>query len=308
MFISVFSRIAIIFVVLLVGTIARWRKLLNRETTDGLCRVALELTLPFLYFYTLSTNLTKQLFWSLLFLPLVAVVLTFVSFFFSRLASSQLKLDSPQRRTLMFLITFPNYGFLAIPLIFALFGQEGLVRVFMFNLGISFLYWTFGVAILRGAEAKELKTFKNLINNATIALILGLIVGICALRIPKFILEATNLIGSASIPLALIVVGSILAHRDSKTSVSLRTIAALIFCRLILMPALAILCINFFFDNMSILLRAIIVLQAAMPSASTTPILTRRFGGDSQLAAQGVFFTTLFSIITVPLFISLALR
>lgn len=308
MFISVFSRIAIIFVVLLVGTIARWRKVLTSQTTDGLCRVALELTLPFLYFYTLSTNLTRQLFSSLLFFPLVAIILTFVSFSLSRLVSSQLKLDLSQRRTLMFLITFPNYGFLAIPLIFALFGQEGLVRVFVFNLGISFLYWTFGVAILTGAQAKGLKIFKNLVNNATIALVLGLIVGICALRIPKFILEATNLIGSSSIPLALIVVGSILAHRDYNKSVSFRTIAVLICCRLILMPALTILCIKFFFDNMSILLRAIIVLQAAMPSASTTPILTKKFGGDSQLAAQGVFFTTLFSIITVPLFISLALR
>lgn len=307
MFTFVFSRIGIIFIVLLVGTLARWRKVLTKETEDGLCRIAIEVTLPFLYFYTLSTNLTPQLFFSILTLPLFAILLTFVSFFLSWLVSFRLKLNPEQRRTFMFLITFPNYGFLAIPLVFALFGQEGLVRVFMFNLGITFLYWTLGVALLTGHKRKGSMVFKNLVNSATLALILGLVVGITAFKLPQFLLEASKVIGDATIPLALIVIGSMLVQTDTKRSIPFKTIATLVFCRLILMPGLAILFINMF-DGLPNLLRVIIVLQAAMPSASTTPILTRRFGGDSQLAARGVFVTTLFSIITVPLFIALALR
>ena len=306
MFLSVFSRIAIIFIILLVGILARWRRILTRESTDGLCRIAIELTLPFLYFYTLSTNLNRQLFFSLLSLPVLAIALTFVSYFLGRLFSLRLRLNSEQRRTFLFLITFPNYGFLAIPLVFALFAQEGLVRIFMFNLGITVLYWTFGVAILSG-QKKGLKILRNLVNNATLALVLGLVVGVTSFRMPQFIMEAANLIGSATIPLALIVVGSILAQRNSKRAVSLPVISTLVFCRLILLPGLAILLLNLF-DGLPDLLRVIIVLQAAMPSASTTPILTAKFGGDSELAASGVFYTTLLSIITVPLFISLALR
>jgi len=307
MFSSVFSRIAIIFIVLLVGTIARWRKVLTQQSTDGLCRLAIEVTLPFLYFYTLSMNLTREVFFSVLFLPLVAIALIFVSFAVSKLVSARLKLSDEQRRTFMFLVTFPNYGFLAIPLIFALFGQEGLVRVFMFNLGITCVYWTFGVSLLAGPKVRGLAVFKNLLNNSTIALALGLIVGLSQLPLPKFMLEATELIGRATIPLALIVVGSILAHRDPNKNIPVKAMVTLIFCRLILMPAVTLLALRFFGD-LPDLLRAIIVLQAAMPSASTTPILTRRFGGDTQLAANGVFFTTLFSIITVPLFITLTLQ
>ncbi len=307
MFLSVFSRIGIIFIILLVGTLARWRKVLTKEATDGLCRIAIEVTLPFLYFYTLSTSLTRQLLFTIVALPLFAIVLILVSFFIGWLISFYLKLNSSQRRTFMFLVTFPNYGFLAIPLIFALFGQEGLVRAFVFNLGITFLYWTLGVAILTGPRARGVRIIKNLANNATLALVLGLTVGISSFRLPQFILEASNLIGSATIPLALIVVGSILAQRNWKRAISFKTILTLIFCRLILIPSLAILFINIF-DGLPKILSAIIVLQAAMPSASTTPILTKRFGGDSELAAEGVFFTTLFSIITIPLFVSLALR
>ena len=280
---------------------------MTQQSTDGLCRIAIEVTLPFLFFYTLSTNLTRQLFFSIISLPFFAIALTLTSFFLSWLASFPLKLNFSRRRTFMFLVTFPNYGFLAIPLIFALSGQEGLVRIFVFNLGITFLYWTLGVSILSGIQTGIFKVFRNLINNASLALVLGLIVGLGSFRVPQFILEASQLIGNATIPLALIVVGSILAQRDSKGVISFNTIFTLIFCKLILMPALAILFINIF-DDLPDLLRVIIVLQAAMPSASTTPILTRRFGGDSELAASGVFFTTLFSIITVPLFISLSLK
>ncbi len=307
MFASVFSRIGIIFVILLVGALARWCKVLTKETTDGLCRIAIEVTLPFLFFYTLSTSLTRQLLFSILVLPLFAIALTLLSYFISRLISFHLKLNFSQRCTFLFLGTFPNYGFLAIPLIFALFGQSGLVRIIVFNLGITFLYWTFGIAILTGSRVKGSRIFKNLANNATLALVLGLIVGVSTFALPQFILEASRLIGNATIPLALIVVGSILAQRDLKKTISFKTIFALVFCRLILIPSLTLLFINIF-DNLPKILGAIIVLQAAMPSASTTPILTRRFGGDSQLAASGVFFTTLFSIITVPIFLSLVLR
>lgn len=307
MFLSVFSRIGIIFIILLVGAAARWRKVLTKETTDGLCRLAIEVTLPFLYFYTLSANLSPEQFFSIWTLPLFAIALTLASYFIGRLVSFRLKLDSNQRNTFLFLTAFPNYGFLAIPLVFALFGEQGLLKIIMFNLGITFLYWTFGVAILSGSKAKGLLVFKNLLNNATLALVLGLIVGVSALRLPQFVLETSRLIGNATIPLALIVVGSILAQRGSKKSVSFKTVFALVFCRLILTPGLVLLFINIF-DDLPKMLAAIIVLQAAMPSASTTPILTRRFGGDSELAASGVFFTTLFSIISVPLFLSLVLR
>ncbi len=307
MFLFAFSRIGVIFIVLLVGALARFFKLLSKEATDGLCRIAIEVTLPFLYFYTLSTNLTRELLFSIWPLPVIAIALTFFSYLLTRIVSRPLKLKAEQRNTFLFLGTFANYGFLAIPLVYALFGREALVKLIVFNLGITFLYWTFGVAILSGPRAKTAKVFRNLANNGILGLLLGLAAGIGSFPIPEFILESARLIGNASIPLALIVVGSMLAQSQAKRKFALKAIFTLAFCRLILIPALVLLVINIF-DGLPKILAAIIVLQAAMPSASTTPILTRRFGGDSQLAASGVFFTTLLSIITIPLFTTLALR
>ena len=307
MFIPIFLRIAVIFVIISVGALARWRRVLDSETTEGLSRVAIELTLPFLYFYTLAANLTPQIFKDISIYPLYAAGLTLFFFALSWLASLLVKLPLAKQRTFMFLITFPNYGFLAIPLIFNFFGEEGLLKIVMFNLGITFLYWTLGVGMLSGARIKGRGIVKNLVNNSMLALILGLVVGIGPWGIPLFILESAKLIGSASIPLALIVVGSLLAQGGLKRPAAWKPLLVIVLWRLLIIPALSLILLKNCL-NLSPLVSVIIMLQAALPSASTTPILVKRFGGDAELSAQGVFFTTLLSIITVPIFLSLLLK
>ncbi|MFH1046386.1 MAG: AEC family transporter [Candidatus Omnitrophota bacterium] len=307
MFTSVFSRISVIFAVLLIGAIGRWCKVLSKESTDGLTRLTFEITLPLLYFSTLAANLNRELFLSIWPLVLWAGALTLLSLAVSWIFALGLNGAGPQRRTFIFLATFGNYGFLAIPLIYALFGQEGLILIFVFNLGLAFLYWTLGVSILDTTPKKGRQLFANIFNNATIALILGLVVGITNLPLPRFLLEAARMIGDTSIALALVVIGSLLAQKDSAQKFSWRTMGLLALCRLLVIPALALVLVQLW-PGLPKTWGALVVLQAAMPSASTTPILTRRFGGDSESAASGVFFTTLLSILTIPLFMSLALR
>lgn len=47
--------------------------------------------------------------------------------------------------------------------------------------------------------------------------------------------------------------------------------------------------------------RRVALLIAAMPVAVTCGIITERYGGDTELAARGIFATTLVSLVTVPL-------
>ena len=184
--------------------------------------------------------------------------------------------------------------------------------VVFFNVGFNLLYWTLGVWTLKKSNtdlSTENHSFfsssKNLINSGTIGLLCGIIVGLAAFKIPNFILESTKILGSATIPLALIVIGSIMSKGElQRLRTYQKPIILIILCRLIIIPTLALF-LTGLFGTLSPLSRAIIVLQSAMPSASTTPIFTTRFGGDPQLASAGVFAAHICSIITVPFFISL---
>ncbi|MHA1107311.1 MAG: AEC family transporter, partial [Promethearchaeota archaeon] len=49
------------------------------------------------------------------------------------------------------------------------------------------------------------------------------------------------------------------------------------------------------------LVKAIIIIESAMPSMASTSILVQKYGGDMNLATTAVFFTTLISIFSIPL-------
>jgi len=49
-------------------------------------------------------------------------------------------------------------------------------------------------------------------------------------------------------------------------------------------------------------------LQAAMPSAVSLPIVADLNGADSEFVSQGVFFTHILSIFTIPLWLGLYLK
>ncbi|MEA3560602.1 MAG: AEC family transporter, partial [Candidatus Omnitrophota bacterium] len=240
MFIQILSKIGVIFVLLLIGALAKYKKLLTREAADDISRVVVVVTLPFLYFYTLATQCSRQLLMSAWMLPLAAIGLVLLAYLLGWLISSFLRLDKPRRNTFVYLSAFTNCGFLAIPVAFALFGQQGVVRVVIFNVGYSFLLWTLGVWTLSRSAGKGISPLKNLFNTGMAALLIGLLVGSFSIKLPCFLLEASDILGRATIPLALLIVGAILAGGKLNKGVSYKIILSLVVCRLIIIPVLAL--------------------------------------------------------------------
>ncbi|MDP3790381.1 MAG: AEC family transporter [Candidatus Omnitrophota bacterium] len=313
MFLQVLTKVSVLFVLLFVGAIAKYSGILNDEFNKSLAKLVLVITLPVLYFYSLATQFTLDLFRLIWLLPVFAICFIAVAYLIAVFLSGLVKLNKAERATFIYLSTFTNCGFLAIPIANMLYGEAGVMRVVFFNVGFNILYWTLGVWTLRNSnpalssEKSAIKaSLKNLINSGTIGLLCGIIVGAAAIKLPSFVLDASNMLGAATIPMALLVVGSIMGGRGNlKELHSYRGAIFLIaLCKLIIMPLFALF-ITGFFGFLDPLTRAVVVLQAAMPSASTTPIFTTRFGGDSRLASIGVFATTIISVITVPIVMSL---
>ena len=309
MFIEILSKVGVIFLVMAAGALARRNNILDDAATRALARVVLVVALPLLYFHSLATEFTFGLLKTIWILPIFAFIMVLTGYGLSRLLSRLVHLDKPAKATFIYLATFTNCGFLAIPIASALYGPEGIVRIVFFNVGFNLLYWTLGVWTLRTGSIRQDQgmpsPFKNLLNSGTIGLLCGITAGLVSIKLPGFLMDSAGLLGSATIPLALLVVGSIMVTGDMrKVRAYKRPVILIILCRLIVIPSFVYF-VTGWFSFLTPLARSIIVLQSAMPSASTTPIFTSRFGGDSQLASVGVFATHICSIITVPFFISL---
>jgi len=284
-----------------VGAFARYKRIIKDETLTSLINIVLYIALPFLYFYSLSSHATPAALKRLWFLPICAFAIVGIGYAIGLFSSRFLKLPEAKKKTFLFMASFTNYGFLAIPIVYMLFNEEGLFHIVIFNIGFNVLFWTFGIGLL----SKDKKNpVERLVNPGTVSLALGLIVGVFSIKIPLFIMDAAKILGSAAIPLAVLTVGGILSKNFGKREMKLKTTSALMLCRLIIVPAIALIVVTFI-KEIPFIIKSIIVLQAAMPSPAMTPLVARKFGGDPDFAATGVLFTTLFSFITVSLFMHL---
>ncbi len=202
-----------------------------------------------------------------------------------------------------------NYGFIPIPLVIALFGDqaEELGVLFVHNLGVEIAMWTIGLMILSGNSKGS---WRRLINGPTIAILTGLVLNFSGLYqlIPKVANDAISQLGNCSIPVSLILVGAALAGvvQREKWQTKWNVIGTAMAVRFVIMPAV-ILCVAAtvsFSPN----LQRVLLIEAAMPAAAFPVVLAKHFGGKPGVAAQIVISTSIASLLLTPLLLSLALK
>ena len=164
--------------------------------------------------------------------------------------------------------------------------------------------FTIGITLIRnGASDDDMslgQTLKGLINPCLIGVLIGLTLYICGITLPEVIAVPVERIGNVTSPLAMMVVGSHLAHvriRDLFTSGHAYLVCLM---KLIVFPLIALLIVKLTIGT-GTLLASVIVLQAAMPVAMLSVIFSERYKGDVSFASTGVMMTTLMCIITIPL-------
>lgn len=190
-----------------------------------------------------------------------------------------------------------NYGFLAVPVVEILWGSSAVALLFVHNIGVEIAIWSVGVMILSGEKKIP---WKHLLNGPIIAISTALL--LVALKLDDNITGAPrstiSMIGIGAFPIAILMTGASIADLAGTEKPSWKIAATAGIIRLLLIPAIIILCAKFI--PMSTELRQILLVQAAMPAALVPILLARIYGGQPSVAVQVVIATTLLSLITLP--------
>ncbi len=213
-----------------------------------------------------------------------------------------------------------NYGYITIPLVASVFEPTGTTTgvLFVFNLGVEAAMWGVGVTVLAGSLARG--WWKRLFSPPVIATLVALMVNVADLwlgisdRLPAVAtggLESVGLslgwLGDAAIPLGLLLTGSTIA--DDWAQCQLRkgvaTVTLSSVMRLAVLP-LAFIALAMTLP-LTIELKRVLVLQAAMPAAVFPIVLSRHYGGDVRVALRVVVGTSLLALATMPLWVTLGL-
>lgn len=297
-------QLLIFGIVIGIGALAYWQKIISPEIKNNLAKVVIDITLPFLIFTTFA-NMEADA--SVLKNGLMVFALTFVNLFVfylvGNLSSRLLKLKKPQQTVHTLHTMFGNIVFLGFPLLDALFPNGiGIFYGAMYQLASNTITFTYGVYKLSAGTQKS--GIKSLINLNTIALFLGAIVLLLPIKLPSFLNVSLSSIGQCTSPLSMIYIGAMLASMGIKSAIKQKSIYLLSLNKLLIVPlalaAIYQLAINALGINLSEEAFFVIILQAAMPCQTIIVVLSQRYKGDYILAGANLFVTTLLSIATLP--------
>lgn len=210
------------------------------------------------------------------------------------------------RRTFAVSTGLQNYGFVAIPIVTALFPDKGTLGVlFTFTLGVELACWTAGVGLLTGLGNAP---WKLALNPPVLTILFSLLLNFTGLHtwMPEVAHRTFSMMGACAVPLAVLIIGASIAEIWGQERMRWSVAALAPLLRLGVIP-LAFLAAAWLLP-LSLELRRILVIQGAMPSAVFSIMVARHYGGHAPTAVQCVLSTTLVSMVTTPLVIAWALR
>ena len=286
-----------------IGGLLRRLQTLPQEVDKGMMRLAVTVLTPSLILDRVVGNEAVMrpvpvLVAAALGFTLVALG-TLISWIAAPLAS--LRVGSG-RRTFAMASGLQNYGFIAIPIVTALFPDKGTLGVlFTFTLGVELACWTCGVGILTGFSSAP---WRLALNPPVLAILTSLFLNFTGLHVfvPTALSNTFSLIGACAVPVALLLIGAAIADIWGHETMSWGVAILSPILRLALLPVLFIAAAVWL--PLEVELKRIIVIQAAMPSAVFTIMVAKLYGGHPTTAVQVVLATTVVSIVTTPLVIT----
>lgn len=301
----VFTKILVIFSIIGVGFLANKTKVLPLESKDYLVRLLLTITSPCLIVSSISTKeLTAETFTQTIEVMVGSlaffIIVPFISYFLVRLLRYNPVED---RGVMMVVMTAVNTGFMGFPITKAIFGDDYFFLMVIENIVLTIYLYLIAVIQMNLGSGKKMdlkSTLKPLVNNCTLAAIISLVLLFGHIKLPTPIFELTDMIGSITVPLSMIVVGIQLG--ESKFSSVLKNWKLIIAsgCNVILIPILTFFAVNYL--PITTETKLLLVLAACFPCAVVTVAVASQEGKNAGLLAEGVALTTLFSLITLPCF------
>ena len=200
-----------------------------------------------------------------------------------------------------------NYAFFVIPIVQMLFSAPGdptLGVLFVHNLGCEIFVWSLGVVLMCGG-AKSLN-MSIMLRGPLLAVAVSLTLawsGLGAYVAQPPVMKAAEMVGAVATPICLILFGCSMYDLVQSFTWQPRMLLSGLVARLLLAPALILLLA--WALPVDPLIKRIMVIQSAIPSAVIPVILAKRFGGQPAIGTQILLSTTICSFLTLPIWLAL---
>ena len=295
------------FALVLAGYVAARRGLLPLAAIPGLNGFVLFFALPcMLYRFGAGTPIAQLLDASVFFTWLLCA-LVIVGFAVAISLNARIRWNDAAFGALV--AAFPNTGFMGVPLLVALLGPAAAGPIIVTIL-VDMVVTTslcIGLSQLDSADEHGFahaaqKALKGmLVNPMPWAIGLGAVASALQFELPAPVAKTVGLLADAASPVALFTIGAVLARSQKLTAESghppspLGDVLPVALIKLLLHPLLVLLvgvCARRLGVPLSSFALTVMVLIAALPSASNVSLLAERFGADNGRIARIILIST----------------
>ncbi len=233
------------------------------------------------------------------------LLLTLLMWGLAAVAARLLRLQGPTQAAFLAAILLMNAGNFGLPINLFAFGQQGLAWASLYYTVSAMLSSSLGVYLTARGRTSARAALRRMFGVPVVyGILLGLILNLVGQGVPEPLLKAVRLLGQASIPAMLVVLGGQLAEtfHDRRNRFHLPALVVVVVARLVVAPALA--WGVAWGVGLRGLAHSVVVLESAMPTAVITTILATEFGSDARFAALCALTTTLISLATLTLLLT----
>jgi predicted permease len=196
-----------------------------------------------------------------------------------------------------------NTGFVALPVLHAIYGQPAVLPVAVATVFVAALMFPAAVVLLESGKRGEHGPAVSLVvlakhivlNPMVLSTLIGLAWAIAGLPTPRPVAVYLNVLAAALTPCALFAIGLGLSVEGLRANFASSIVLAVV--KLLIMPLIVYgLCVV---SGLGQLYLIVAVICAAVPTAKTVYILAREHDVDEPLVASTVSITTMLSVVTL---------
>jgi malate permease and related proteins len=300
--------VAPVFLLMGIGYLLRKKSILTAEADRSLIRVVVTLLLPCLALHTIIGNEALRMPANLFLPPLFGFATCLLGITGARLGVLLLKPGSEAaKRAFVYTTSIQNYSYLTLPLCGALFDRNTTGVLFAFILGVELAFWSVVLWQLTGRADRG--SWRRTLNPPMLSIVAAMILNSLDAHhwMPAPITTSLHLLGQCAVPMALLLSGALIADHMNLRSLKEGgcTIAVATLIRIGLVPLIIMAAARFLPLDPS--LKAVLIIQAAMPAGIFSIVVTKVHHGDVPTALQVVLGTSLIGLITIPLWLGLGL-
>ena len=294
----IIKQLFVLYIFIFLGWLFGKLKKEQISHTGLLSFLLVNLFLPAKVFNTFAKNFTvdyitnnyKTLFISVAFLLGIVLV--------SKLVAHAVSKHGYERKVFRYSLTLANYAYMGYALAEWIYGESGLTDLILFCIPFAIYTYTFGYAMLTGAG----NSLKKLINPLNAAIVLGIIVGLTGLHIPATVGNVLSNASGCVAPISMVLTGMTLSAYPIKELFSDIKIYIIVAVRLLGLPLVCFgICKILHLDSVIMP----VTLMSCMPCGLNSIVFPKLIGEDCLCGAKLATLSHLFSVATIPLWLSL---